>query len=241
MSALVSRRLRCLLAFFLLVGGLPVLSARADPGAGEAAPPTSIGDGSDFNGDGFADLAAGSESTLYIVYGSPAGLQNADRVRWEVSDVTGGSGRGRSFGPSATGDFDGDGFNDLALLLMPLTHPRPRSAKNLYVIYGSPTGLILARRTVRTLKVGTSMAVLASGNFGRGRFADLAVGDESSAASGTPGAGSVRVLYGAADGLASSTVQTWTQDSPGVLGSAEEDDALRGHPDRGSVRGRRGG
>ena len=57
----------------------------------------------DVNGDGRGDLVTGKDdSTLVVVFGSPAGLVAAGSQTWSVPHT-----------PVAIGDFDGDGFGDV--------------------------------------------------------------------------------------------------------------------------------
>ena len=67
----------------------------------------------DFNGDGFADLAVGAYEAVHVLYGSAVGLIAAGNQLWN-QDSPGIEGLG--FGQSlAVGDFNGDGFGDLAV------------------------------------------------------------------------------------------------------------------------------
>jgi hypothetical protein len=104
---------------------------------------------SDFNGDGYADLAVGSpwgagSGSVNVIYGSRRGLQAAGDLLWTL-DSPGIKGRGSTepaagFGFSvATGDLDGDGFGDLAVGSP--QHQLDSGAVN--VIYGSHGGLRL--------------------------------------------------------------------------------------------------
>jgi FG-GAP repeat len=85
--------------------------------------------GEDFNGDGFADLAIGvpdedvggalDAGAVVVLYGGPGvGLDGtaSDRFREGFAGVPGASEAGARFGAAvAKGDFDADGFGDLAV------------------------------------------------------------------------------------------------------------------------------
>src|SRR5205085_10955591 len=61
---------------------------------------------------------------------------------------------------------------------------------------------------------------LAAGNFGRGRFDDLAIGAPGERVGGKRYAGAVYVIYGSASGLTANHGQRWTQNSPFIAGTA---------------------
>ena len=67
---------------------------------------------------------------------------------------------------------------------------------------------------------------LAAANLGGSSQADLAIGEPFENVGAIIAAGGVNVLYGSATGLTASGNQFWTQDSAGVLGTAEDGDAL---------------
>ena len=82
----------------------------------------------DFNGDGYQDLAIGvpyetvggaaNAGTVYVLYGGPTGLRGSGSQVWrqENSGVGGLSEDSDIFGfVLATGDFNHDGFSDLAI------------------------------------------------------------------------------------------------------------------------------
>jgi hypothetical protein len=104
----------------------------------------------DFNGDGFADLAAGvvykqgygrpgDAGQVNVIYGSGLGLRPGEQ-RWtqDSPSVEDWSELGDVFGASlAAGDFNGDGYCDLAIGAPGENH----SAGAVNVIYGSACGL----------------------------------------------------------------------------------------------------
>jgi hypothetical protein len=67
-------------------------------------------------------------------------------------------------------------------------------------------------------------AALAAGDLGKSGHADLAIGVANDSVQGTLLAGSVNVLYGSTGGLVTAGSQRWTQNSPGIGGTAEQAD-----------------
>ena len=67
-------------------------------------------------------------------------------------------------------------------------------------------------------------AALAAGDLGKSGHADLAIGVANDSIQGTLLAGSVNVLYGSTGGLVTAGSQRWTQNSPGIGGTAEQAD-----------------
>jgi hypothetical protein len=92
------------------------------------SPAHALGPGveADFNGDGIADLAIGvpdedvgsitDAGAVNVIYGSLSGLSDAGNQLWTQDSTMGVSEPGDHFGAAlATGDFNGDGFADLAI------------------------------------------------------------------------------------------------------------------------------
>src|SRR4029453_7631473 len=108
----------------------------------------------DFNGDGFADLAVGvpfedvvaindGAGAVNVLYGSSTGLTASGDQFW-TQDATGTdtSEAGDNFGGFvATGDFDGDGFTDLAIGVPFENVGAIVNAGAVNVLYGSNVGL----------------------------------------------------------------------------------------------------
>jgi D-alanyl-D-alanine carboxypeptidase len=130
----------------------------------------------------------------------------------------------------AAGDFNGDGFADLAVGA-PLENIEPGgpaivNAGAVIISYGSLTGVNTAGATAITqsgLGVGSETgdnfgAALAVGRFNNDIYDDLAVGAPGETVGGQAGAGSVVVIYGGPGGLsnASSSIVLDQGVSPGL-------------------------
>lgn len=192
--------------------------------------------GPDFNGDGFADLAVGlpyenvagavDAGAIQVIYGSPDGLTGdkpIDDLFWTEKDYelsTISSEPKDYFGKAlAAGDFDGDGFDDLAIGVpnqdVIVSGTGVSDAGAVYVMRGSSSGLrpgggrfTQALRGMRGRPdAGDHFGFsLTAGNFGRGPMDDLAVGVPHEDP-GLQNAGEVNVLYGSAGGLTARGMQ----------------------------------
>jgi hypothetical protein len=197
----------------------------------------------DFNGDGFSDLAVGApledrpedSGLVNVIYGSTTGLTATGSQLWtqNSSGIPGSREPGDKFGRAlVAGDFNHDGASDLAVgVPCERVSQRPQAGA-VNVIYGSPTGLTSAgARLWHQNRSGIKDSAdtgdlfgyaLSASDFNGDTFADLAVG--------IPGedpkldSGAVTVIYGSATGLTSARNQFWTQNSPGIRGSAEIND-----------------
>jgi FG-GAP repeat len=203
----------------------------------------------DFNRDGFADLAIGVPSeaigtvqyagAVNVIYGSAAGLSSVHNQFWHqgAGGLTDAAESYDEFGLSlAVGDFNGDGFADLAIGVPKESIGTIQQAGAVNVIYGSPTGLsttngsqFWSQNSANVLdsseyddRFGCALAV---GDFNGDGFADLAIGVKHEGVNGAFQAGAVNVIYGSPGGLSATAVpnQFWSQDSPGILDAAEGD------------------
>ena len=200
-----------------------VATGAPSPSAPATAPPPPASTAamrSDFNGDGFADLAIGvprwdlgvftDAGGVHVVYGSIAGLREVESQFWtrDTPDVLGSADGDDEFGSAlASGDFDGDGYADLAVGAP--DHGTGTNAGGVNVLFGSPAGLasvdnelwlvadLLGTPDNDGIQGGLGSA-LASGDFDGDGFDDLAIG--SPAPGRVPGY-VVALLHGGAEGL----------------------------------------
>jgi hypothetical protein len=223
--------------------------------SGAAAPGAQAGPAlrADFNGDGAEDLAVGVPferlGTLFdagavdVVYGSVGGdLSEPDTVLFtqDSAGITSAAEMNDQFGGAlATGDFDADGFDDLAVGSPGEAADRIDRAGIVHVLYGSPTGLSGAGSqlfTQDTADIGTTVAAgdrfgqkLATGDFDGDGVDDLAVGATGETIGTQTGAGAVNVLYGTdATGLTGAGSTLLSQAEPGVPSAPEISDQFGG-------------
>ena len=197
---------------------------------------------SDFDGDGYADLAVGvpgedvasagrHAGAVNVIYGSPTGLAAAGDQLWsQASSGIKGSphgrsnsadGRGDRFGEAlASGDFDRDGFADLAVGVpqdrLPGTSRRIGSVN---VLYGSPTGLTSAGDQLwsQANLPGTPEledafgAALAADDINGDGYADLAIGVPGDDVGQWGNEGSVEIVYGGPNGLVATGADVLTR------------------------------
>jgi hypothetical protein len=222
------------------VAGLVAYAAQPAPAAGQQA---------DFNGDGFDDLAVGAvfedlggvldAGAVNVLYGSAAGLTGGGSQLWtqDSPGLPGIAEQADHFGAAlAAGDFDRDGFGDLAIGIQ-LDRDGGVGGGAVVVLYGSAAGLTATRVQLWTqdspgvpedAEFEDHFGVaLAAGDLNHDGAADLAVGVPGEDLGTIGDAGAVIVLYGApAAGLTATGAQLWTQDSPGVPGVAEQSDGF---------------
>jgi hypothetical protein len=224
------------------------------PGVDEAQAMERFGDAlaaGDFNGDGRTDLAIGSpgedaggvdgSGAVFILYGgdngfSTSGLQMLDQALAGMPDSAEES---DFFGATlAAGDFDHDGFCDLAVGATLEGVDGMWSAGAVFVVYGSLSGLTTVRSPLFLHQNLSGLAgdaendnrfgsALATGDFNHDGYSDLAIGvPNNTTVEGivVSDSGAVYVLYGAWYGLVTSSSRFLTQDTISVLDAREIND-----------------
>ena len=178
----------------------------------------------DFNNDSFADLAIGTPfedvgtvvdaGAINVLYGSAARLTATGNQQWLQGSggIIGVAEESDFFGAAlAAGDFNNDGFADLAIGAPFEDVGSVLDAGAINVLYGSANRLTATGNQQWLQGSGGIIGVaedgdtfgfaLAGGDFNNNGFDDLAIGAIGEDIGTIPDAGSVNVLYGSANRL----------------------------------------
>ncbi len=205
----------------------------------------------DFDGDGYDDLAIGvmgevvvsswlsfdyGQGAVQVLYGGAEGLapRPGNFIGQRDLSAAGDSENSDNFGWSvAAGDFDGDGFDDLAVGVPGETWQGITNCGVVDVVFGSATGLDRQRTQVLWQGLHASLGApeardafglhLAAGDLNGDGRDDLAVGVPEEDVGNVVDAGAVVVLFGTAGGLAPQGLYI-DQDVAGVAEVAETSD-----------------
>ena len=197
----------------------------------------------DFNHDGYADLAIAAPrddvgsirnaGLVNVVMGTEDGLGTDGGQLWhrDVASVAGTAREGDRFGAAlAAGDFNGDGYRDLAIGAPGDTVDGVSGAGSVNVLYGSHFGPAVAGNQLWSQSssgilgaVGSGDrfgAALATGDFNGDGYDDLVVGAPGDEVGGADGAGQIHVIYGSKNGLTATFNALFHQDSTDILEAA---------------------
>lgn len=215
----------------------------------------------DFNGDGVDELAIGNRQgfdtvaeggSVFILQRSPSGTWSVQQEIYQgLGTYAGIDEEGDEFGfDVATGDFDNDGRDDLAIgIRREDTDDAPfvDNAGAVQVVYGSASGLNGSGDRVFTPRstgfdsgedtVGDFGDALAAGDFDSDGDTDLAVGAPRSRCAGVSAVGAVAVLDGTAWGLTNTGAKFFRPGLGGMFGSCTESDNFGGSLAAGSLSG----
>ena len=201
----------------------------------------------DLDGDGRDDLAIGvpgegvdrivDAGQVNVLYGSSGGITTSGDEEWhqDTSGIEGLAEEYDWFGWSlAIGDFDDDGYGDLAVGVPYEDVGDITNAGAVNVIYGTRDGLdedddqFLHQDTPGIEGVAEAHDnfgySLAAANFDGDDEDDLAIGVPSEDLSDIVNAGLVNVLYGSSSGLDDDDNELWHQNISGIDGVAENGD-----------------
>jgi hypothetical protein len=209
-------------------------------GASSPHTPAAPREQADFNGDDLPDLAVGvpgmitgddEQGAVVVLYGTARGgiSPTGSQLFTETTADVGAAPHGWDlFGWTlAVGDFDGDGFDDLAAAAPGASVGGVPQSGAVIVVYGSADGLgrrpnqLFTQQNLGLLGNQTEGGIfggaLAAGDLGGSAADELTIGAYWADVGTRHAAGLVAVLYGAAGGLTTGqATQAITQDTPGV-------------------------
>jgi hypothetical protein len=202
---------------------------------------------SDFNGDGFDDLAIGvplesvgaihGAGAVHILYGTDTGLSVAGAQFW-TQDSTGVLDNSEAFdrfgAALASGDLNDDGRADLVIGSPGESIGAASKTGAVHILMGSATGLTATgnkqfhQDTNRVREVNESDdffgSALTTGDFNGDGFTDFAVGTPNEDIGSLSNAGTINVFYGSAAGVTPTNNQFFHLNLGPMTGDAASED-----------------
>ncbi|MGA7304767.1 MAG: T9SS type A sorting domain-containing protein [Rhodothermales bacterium] len=204
----------------------------------------------DFNNDGYADLAIGAPEFLQtprgtsgavnVLYGSEDGLTNRQLQTWNEYrlDLDGIPLPFDYFGwDVCAGDYDGDGFDDLAIGILDREIDGIAGAGQILILYGSNSGPdVEGHQYVNQPpgKLGFEPGVdnwgrvLASGDINGDGFDELVVGMPFKSTDTEANVGAAGVMFGGPNGIRALGYDLLVQDEAAIIGGSDPEDGMGG-------------